>query len=96
MTQASQKLTTPVVSPTTGELIIPPVEPGTLPGALGRSYRETPEQARHENMAEIRNKLAWALGTFYGVPYSSKVAPVSLYVARCVTAIIRDHGYPKN
>lgn len=83
----------PVVSPTTGKLIIPPTEPGSLPGALGTPYSAATREDVNERTRELQNKLAWALGTFYGVPYSSKRSVVYPYVSKCVTAILRDHGY---
>lgn len=94
MTQASQEIKSPVVSPTTGELIIPPTEPGSQPGAFGRKYSEVSDQVIHDATRELQNKMAWVLGTFYGVPYSTKRSPVYPYVSKCVTAILRDHGYP--
>ena len=94
MTQASQRIVAPVVSPTTGALIIPPVEPGSLPGAFGRKYNESSAQEIQDATRELQNKIAWVLGTFYHIPYSTKRSPVYPYVSKCVTAILRDHGYP--
>jgi len=94
MTQASQKLKTPVVSPTTGELL-PDFQPdGSRPGSLGSESRgKSPEQI-HVLTKELTNKLAWAVGSFYNVPYTGRQTPVQKYAARCARAILRDHGYP--
>lgn len=94
MTQASQKLEAPVVSPTTGALL-----PGFLPdgarvGAIGREVEQLSHEEVHLYTKELTNKLAWAVGSFYKVPYSGKRTIINKYVFRCARAILRDHGYP--
>ncbi len=95
MSQASQKLRTPVVSPTTGELIIPPTEPGSREGAFGKTYRESTQKVIDDTTKELTSKLAWAVGTTYSMPYTGRTSLVRRYVTKCVTAILRDHGFPE-
>lgn len=94
MTQASQKLETPVVSPTTGVLLSGFIPDGSLPGAIGRSVAGVSPEEIHIYQKELTNKLAWTVGSFYGVPYSGRRTTVYDYVFRCARAILRDHGYP--
>jgi len=93
MSQASLKINAPVVSPTTGELInFHPA--GSLPGAIGRSIEDLSPEQILTFTKELTNKLAWAMGSFYGVSYSRKNSLVTQYAARCCRAILRDHGFP--
>lgn len=85
----------PVVSPTTGALLDFACD-GARPGSLGKSVEQTTLGGRHAALKELENKLAWAVGTFYGVPYSGRRTEATLYVARIVRAVLRDHGYPIN
>lgn len=94
MKQLAQRIQTPVVSPTTGELIIPPIEPGSLPGAFGHPYSESGQETIHATTKALASKIAWVLGTTYGIPYSGKRTAVYPYATKIVTAILRDHGYP--
>lgn len=55
-----------------------------------------PAQPQWDQLKELRNKLAWVIGTFYGVDYSGKRTAAQAYVTRMTTAVIRDHGYPTN
>lgn len=83
----------PVVSPTTGEL---------LPGNLVSSRVDHPfghavssaGQREWDFKKELQNKLAWVVGTSYGVPYSKRREAAQEYASRMVTALVRDHGYP--
>ena len=84
---------TPVVSPTTGE---------PLPGNLVSSRVDSPfgvavsktGQSEWDVKKELQNKLAWVLGTTYGIPYSKRRDAAQAYASRMVTALVRDHGYP--
>jgi len=84
----------PVVSPTTGELLKDFIPDGEKPGAIGGPVSGVSEGFRHDCQKELTSKLAWAMGTFYNVPYSGKQTEVHKYVARAARAILRDHGYP--
>lgn len=83
----------PVVSPTSGE---------PLPGNLFQSKAKDPlghavskrGQVEWEMMKELQNKLAWVLGTCYGVNYSKRSDEAQAYASRMVTAVVRDHGFP--
>lgn len=82
-----------MVSPTTGELL-----PGNLVSSrvlhpFGHAVNKT-TQAEWDFKKELQNKLAWVMGTSYGVPYSKRRSEAQAYAARMVTAIVRDHGYP--
>lgn len=89
-------LNAPVVSPTTGALL-PGFSPdGSKEGAIGVHVDATSLGGRHDGLKELTSKLAWAMGTFYGVPYSGRNTAVNRYVAKCARAILRDHGYPRN
>jgi len=93
MTQASQRLNSPVVSPTTGD-VLPGFQPdGTCEGALGRPVSALGPEEILTLTRELTNKLAWAVGSFYKVPYSGRQTVVQKYVFRCARAILRDHGY---
>lgn len=93
MMRASQTKREPVVDPTTGSLIIPPIEPGSLPGALGRPYSKCTLEEIRNTERELTSKIAWAIGSTYGVPYSKRASTARAYAARCAVAIERDHGY---
>lgn len=84
----------PVVSPTTGEVLEGFIPDGGKEGSIGVHVDSTTDGYRSECIKELTNKLAWAMGTFYGVPYSSRATRVHGYVARAARAILRDHGYP--
>lgn len=82
-----------MVSPTTG---------GSLPGngfesrvnhPLGHAV-DKPAQEEWDFRKELQNKLAWVVGTAYGVPYSKRMSEAQVYAERVVVALIRDHGYP--
>jgi len=94
MTQTSQRLKAPVVSPTTGALLHGFLPDGAAPGGLGRAISEVSQEEILLFTRELTNKLAWAVGTFYKVPYSGRQTQVQKYVFRCARAILRDHGYP--
>ena len=53
-----------------------------------------PAQPQWDQRKELRNKLAWVLGTAYGVGYSSRVSGAQIYAELMILAILRDHGYP--
>lgn len=84
----------PVVSPTTGQLLSGFIPDGAKEGSLGVHVDGTSLEQRHDCLKELTNKLAWAMGTFYGVPYSGRKTVVHEYIAKCARAILRDHGYP--
>ena len=62
-------------------------------GAFGAFVGDTPGEAQLAFNKELTHKLAWVLGTAYGLSYSKKSSPVHLYARRIVLAILRDHGY---
>lgn len=57
---------------------------------------ERPAQPQYDIRKELRNKLAWALGTCYGVEYSGRRAAAQVYADLITSAVLRDHGYPAN
>lgn len=94
MTQTRIPLQSPVVSPTTGE-VLPHFHPdGSKEGSLGIHVEDTSLEWRHDRQKELINKVAWAVGTFYSVPYSARGSVAHGYAARIVRAVLRDHGYP--
>lgn len=83
----------PVVSPTTGE-VLPGFTVGTRKrDPFGRA-RERPGQAEWDFNKELRNKIAWVIGTAYGIPYSTGRSEAQVYALLIQCAIVRDHGYP--
>jgi len=92
MTQLSLP-SSPVVSPTTGELL-PGFKIGTRKtDPFGRA-NGSPGQAEWDFNKELRNKIAWVIGTAYRVPYSTGRTPAQVYALLIQCAIVRDHGYP--
>ena len=83
----------PVRSPTTGAFLDFIVD-GEREGAIGRSVTGLSHEEIHIFQKELANKLAWAMGTFFKVPYSGNQTVVKKYVERVSRAILRDHGYP--
>jgi len=53
-----------------------------------------PGQVQYDVRKELRNKLAWVIGTCYGVGYSGRRAAAQVYADLITTAVLRDHGYP--
>ena len=94
MTQASLKVEAPVVSPTTGALLHGFMPDGAGEGAIGRAISEVSPEEILVFTRELTNKLAWAVGSFYKVPYSGRQTVIQKYVFRCARAVLRDHGYP--
>ena len=84
---------TPVVSPTTGELL-PGFKVGTRKNEpFGRAVQR-PGQNEWDFNKELRNKIAWVIGTAYGIPYSGGRTPAQVYALLVQSAIVRDHGFP--
>jgi len=93
MTQRSQGINAPVRSPTTGAFL-DFREDGEAAGAIGRTASQVSQEEILAFTRELTNKLAWAMGTFYKVPYSGRQTVIQQYVMRATRAILRDHGYP--
>lgn len=47
-----------------------------------------------DSFKEMVNKLAWALGSTYRVPYGNQSTLAREYALKMAQAVIRDHGYP--
>ena len=73
---------------------VPPL--AELPeGALGIPACDTHPPLQQDSFKEVINKLAWALGSTYRVPYSGKQSPARVYALRMAQAVLRDNGYPR-
>jgi len=83
---------TPVISPTTGEPLPSDIFSSKVAHPFGHAVSQT-GQPEWDFKKELTNKLAWVLGTSYGVPYSKKRDLAQHYAARIVSAVVRDHGY---
>lgn len=84
---------TPVVSPTTGVTLPPNLLKSRIKAPFGHPVFETGQQ-EWDHKKELQNKLAWVLGTTYGVSYSKRRDEAQGYAAIMMEALVRDHGYP--
>jgi len=57
-------------------------------------YRGAPP-ARMEAPTALRRKLAWAVGSFYGVSYSSYRSWPAEYARKAAARLVEIHGGPK-
>jgi len=70
----------------------PPSE--TAP-AFGIPVEEAVVALQTDAYKELINKLAWVIGSFYRVSYSSSRLPPRQYAVRVAKAILSTHGYPR-
>lgn len=71
-----------------------PLAPSLLQSPFGISAADTQDALKAEHYKELVNKVAWTLGSAYGLSYSSINNPTRKYAHLIVAAIIRDHGFP--
>lgn len=83
----------PVVSPTTGKPLPADLFSSRVKEPFGHPVSK-PGQTEYDFKKELQNKLAWVMGTSYGVPYSRRREAAQNYASRMVEALVRDHGYP--
>jgi len=62
-------------------------------GAFGAFVGDANGEEQLAFAKELKNKIAWVIGSAYKQRYSSKGSPVAEYSWRIVKAILRDHGY---
>lgn len=72
--------------------------PGFKVGSVGHDafgvVVDAPGQIQWAVRKELRNKLAWVLGTCYGVNYSARRDVTRIYADLIAQSVLRDHGYP--
>jgi len=64
------------------------------PDAMGIPAKDTLPALQSDAFKEIVNKLAWALGTTYRVPYRNPRAGARLVAIRLAGLTIDSEGYP--
>lgn len=64
-------------------------DPMGLPGSATILLQQT------DAYKELVNKLSWALGSTFQVPYTGNRTVCRTYVRHVVSAILRDHGWPR-
>jgi len=76
---------------------LPPL-PNTLHAdrPLGIPPAATQDALKADHYKELVNKVAWCLGSAYGVSYSNISQPARQYAQKIVGAIVRDHGFPRS
>jgi len=52
------------------------------------------ETLQQDVCVELANKIAWALGSVYRMPYSSKRTLARSYAWKLMQEIITEQGYP--
>lgn len=64
------------------------------PDAFGIPSTDTVSTMQADAFKELVNKIAWAVGSAYQVPYAGERTRCRTYVRYLVADIMRDHGYP--
>ncbi len=59
------------------------------------AYDTDPEK-QSEAFKELVNKLAWALGSTYRVPYGNTWTGARQNAVELAKSVITDHGYPRS
>ncbi len=62
--------------------------------SLGIPAWSTHEALQQDACVELANKLAWALGSTYRMPYSSKATLARQYAWTLMQETVIEHGYP--
>jgi len=63
--------------------------------ALGIPAQDAQPALQSDCYKELVNKLAWAIGSTYGVPYKTTRCPARLYALGLAQRVFADHGYPQ-
>lgn len=66
----------------------------SLPASMGVPAEITHPALQTDAFKEIVNKLAWALGTTYRVPYSTPKSVCRQWALSLAKATVTHHGYP--
>ncbi len=66
------------------------------PDPLGVPAYDTHEALQTDVFKELVNKLAWALGSTYRLPYANNRTDVRHLARRMASQMIIDHGYPSH
>jgi len=74
---------------------LPPMVNTLMDLPLGIPQADTQDALKADHFKALINKVAWVLGTSYGVGYSNINLPARKYAQRIVGRIIRDHGFPR-
>jgi len=61
---------------------------------LGIPPSDAQPALQKESFKELVNKLAWAIGSTYGRPYSNIRSVARTVAIALAKDVIRDHGYP--
>lgn len=61
---------------------------------LGIPAWDTNPALQQDMVAELANKLAWAMGSTYRMPYSNKKSLVRKVAWQMMQELIIEHGYP--
>ncbi len=77
-----------------GRGLVMPEIPSSEATRLGLPPESTRAALQTDVFKELTNKLAWALGTTYRVPYSNGKDVARAYALRIATRCLKDHGYP--
>jgi len=64
--------------------------------SLGISADKCQPALQSEAFKELVNKLAWALGSSYAMPYNNIRTVARLAAVEIATAVILAHGYPRS
>jgi len=62
--------------------------------ALGIPAHQAQPDLQGNAFVELVNKLAWAIGTTYRVPYSNLRSPARQYAIALASEVQRRNGYP--
>lgn len=62
----------------------------------GIEASETHIKLQSAAWAELVNKLAWAIGSTYRVPYKNPKAGVRVSALSLAHVVLNDHGYPSH
>ncbi len=74
---------------------LPPLPHSLSDQPLGIPPAEAQDALKADHYKELINKIAWTLGSAYGVSYSSINMQARKYAQGIVGAIIRDNGFPR-
>lgn len=63
-------------------------------GRMGKLPEDTHPALQTDAFKEVINKLAWALGTTYRVPYSNSKTLCRQWALELAKQTLKSHGYP--
>jgi len=65
-------------------------------GPLGIAPNSSDQQGQSDVFKELVNKLSWALGSVYRLPYSSSRNDVRVKAVGLASMVLHHEGYPVN